>query len=125
MVSDNRIKHDPLTRSLALKLFEQGFGYKFVSSHFGIPRNTVQQWYYKYRAIDPGGVLMMGGKQKKYSYDLKLEAAKAVVERGMSYSESLRELPNRSKVAIVSALSGQFPLAILLECVALARSSYY
>ena len=68
---------------------------------------------------------MMGGKQKKYSYDLKLEAAKAALERGMSYSESLRELPNRTKVAIVSALSGQFPLAILLECVALARSSYY
>lgn len=38
---------------------------------------------------------------------------------------SIKELPNRTKVAIVSALSGQFPLAILLECVALARSSYY
>ena len=89
MVSDNRVKHDPLTRSLALELFERGFGYMFVSSHLGIPRDTVRQWYYKYSAIGPGGVLMMGGKQKKYSYDLKLEAAKAVVERGMSYSEAM------------------------------------
>ncbi len=47
---------------------------------------------------------MMGGKQKKYSYYLKPEAAKAALERGMSYLESLRELPNRTKVAIVSAL---------------------
>ncbi|MFP5522556.1 helix-turn-helix domain-containing protein, partial [Peptococcus simiae] len=62
MVSDNRVKHDPLTRSLALELFERGFGYMFVSSHLGIPRDTVRQWYYKYSVIGSGGVLMMGGK---------------------------------------------------------------
>lgn len=97
----------------------------FVSSYLGIPRDTVRQGYYKYSVSGSGGVLMMGGKQKKYSYYLKLEAAKAALERGMSYSESLRELPSRTKIASVSALSGQFPLAILLEYVALAQSSYY
>ncbi|MFP5521979.1 hypothetical protein, partial [Peptococcus simiae] len=63
MVSDNRVKHDPLTQSLALELFEREFGYMFVSSHLGIPRDTVRQWYYKYSDIGSGGVLMMGGKR--------------------------------------------------------------
>lgn len=89
MPSDNRVKYDLSVRSLALELFEQGFGYNFVSSYLGIPKATVRQWLYKYRAMSIGGVLQMGGKQKKYSYELKLEAAKAVVDRGVSYSEAM------------------------------------
>ena len=34
-------------------------------------------------------------------------------------------LPNREKAAVVSELSGQYPLSDLLECAGLARSSYY
>ena len=34
-------------------------------------------------------------------------------------------LPNREKAAVVSGLSGQYPLSELLECAGLARSSYY
>lgn len=90
MHRDKRAKHDPVMRSIALTLFEQGFGYKFVSSHLGIPKDTVRQWYYRYNAVGIEGVLKMGGKQKKYSYELKLEAVKAVVEGGMSYSEAMK-----------------------------------
>lgn len=39
--------------------------------------------------------------------------------------ESGKALSNREKAAIVSELSGLYPLAVLLECAGLARSSYY
>lgn len=100
MPSDHRAKHDPLMRSLALEMFEQGLGRNSVASTLGIPVDTVREWFYKYRAMGAEGVLLVGGKQKKYSYELKLEVVKAILEDGMSYSEAMQQydIASRSPV---------------------------
>lgn len=87
MPSDLRTKYDPDMRRLAASLFERGSGFKSVATSLGLPPGTVKQWCYTYNATGLEGLLLMGSAHRKYSYEQKLAAAKAVVEDRRSVSE--------------------------------------
>ena len=71
----------------AVRCFERGFGCEAVSRALGIPRSTVLRWLYAYRAL--GKEALAVTKHRTYPHDLKVEAAKAVVEGRMTKSEAM------------------------------------
>ena len=79
------MRHDETTRLEAAGLFERGFGYKYAASVLGLPHRTVKQWLYTYRAS--GKEALFVTSHKTYSHDLKVAAARDVVESGMTRSD--------------------------------------
>lgn len=90
MPVDMRSRYDHETRMRALEMFQGGRGYKSVSKRLGIPEDTVRKWWQKYQSLGPSGVLSVGGTQKSYPYELKLAAARAVVDEGKTEVEAMR-----------------------------------
>ena len=90
MSIDRRVHHDKESRRRAVELFEQGYGYEAVANLLVIPKDTMRQWLYKCRSNGSEGVLTIGGKQKKYTFEMKVTATKAVVDRGMSKLEAMK-----------------------------------
>lgn len=59
----------------AAKLFEQGYGYKAVSTQLGVNRETTRDWSYTWRAL--GSEVLCGlDEPKSYSSEVKLAAVK-------------------------------------------------
>ena len=86
-------------RYKAAKLFEQGLGYKAVSSYLGISRETVRDWSYTWRALGSKGLCTSKNSRPVYSSELKL----AVVHdrlNGDSVVEVMKRyrIPNRQRV---------------------------
>lgn len=76
---------DPLplpVRQMAAELFSQGVGGKGVASALGLPEKTVEGWLYTHRAL--GKEALFVTTHKKYSHELKVAAARDVVENGMT-----------------------------------------
>lgn len=74
--------HDLPLRQMAAELFSQGVGDKGVASALGLPEKTVERWLYTYRAL--GKEALFVTTRKKYSHELKVAAARDVVENGMT-----------------------------------------
>lgn len=74
--------HDLSVRQMAADLFSQGVGDKGVASAIGLPEKTAEKWLYTYRALGKEGLFVT--TYKKYSYELKVAAARDVVENGMT-----------------------------------------
>lgn len=79
------MRYDSLARQMAADLFSRGIGSGGVASALGIPRKTTQKWQYTYRAL--GKEALFVTTHKKYSYELKVAAARDVVESGMTRSD--------------------------------------
>lgn len=75
------------TRAEAIRLFDMGFADKLVGRLLGIPHDTVRKWLYAYRAL--GREALFVTKHRTYSHDLKVEAAKAVIEGRMTKPEAM------------------------------------
>ena len=59
----------------AAKLFEQGYGYKAVSTQLGVNRETTRDWSYTWWAL--GSEVLCGlDEPKSYSSEVKLAAVK-------------------------------------------------
>jgi len=71
----------------AIGLFDSGVGYKGVAAMLGFPKTTVRKWLYTYRAQGKEALLVT--THKKYSYELKLAAARDVVEGGMTKPDAM------------------------------------
>ena len=198
MPGNLRVRYDIDLRRRAAEMFAEGRGYHATATELGLPPTTVRKWHRTYVALGVGGLSIMGKTHRSYPWELKVEAARAVVEDGeakadvmarfeiaslsplerwcgayredgpdalrpkpkgrpkgstapsrpMTREQELERriqkleaenaylkkidspeggdaLPNRVKAAAVSELSGRYPLADLLECAGLARSSYY
>ena len=76
------MKHDSLTRRKAAELFERGVGNKGVASALQVPEKTARKWQYTYRALGKEALFVTA--HKKYSHELKVAAARDVVENGMT-----------------------------------------
>ena len=83
-----RCKHDEKTKRLAVDLFEKGYGENSAASALAVPRETVKQWLYIFRASGLEGLLAMGSKRTKYAYEQKVAAASAVVDDGMAKADA-------------------------------------
>lgn len=80
--------YDKSTRERACGLFAAGVGYKPVARLLGVPREAVRKWHLTYRAVGEDALLDMGS-QRRYDYDTKVAAAKAVVDDGLSKPEAM------------------------------------
>ena len=76
-----RERHD------ALSLFKRGYGCEAVAKQMGISRNTVRKWLYTYRAIGEEALFM--SSHKTYDLRTKIDAARAVLEDGLSVQEAM------------------------------------
>lgn len=85
-------------RAEAVRYFEMGLADRAVARLLGIHRGTVRNWLYAYRAL--GKEALFVSKHKTYPHDLKVEAAKAVVEGKMSKPEAMEAFGLKSKTQI-------------------------
>lgn len=79
------MRHDAETLKRAAGLFDAGFGYKLVASRLGIPRKTAMKWEYTVRAL--GKEALFVTTHRKYGYELKVQAARDIVDAGMTKAE--------------------------------------
>ena len=92
------MKYGMDTRAEAVRYFELGFANQAVGGLLGIPHETVKRWLYIYRAL--GKEALYVTKHKTYPHDVKVEAAKAVVEGGITKPEAMKLYGLKSKTQI-------------------------
>ena len=97
MSIDLRVKHDLESRRRAVELFDAGVGCKPAAEALSIPRETVREWQWVYRAFGSEALLSMGGKQSSYTFEQRVAAASAVVDGGMAKADAMAEFGIRSK----------------------------
>lgn len=85
-------------RRRAADLFEQGYGYKAVSTELGVNRETVRDWSYTWRALG-SDVLCSEGDHKHYAPEVKLAAVQDR-ERGVSMVDVMKRygIHNRNRI---------------------------
>ena len=79
--------HDRALREKAIERFDAGFGYESTAHELGLPVGTVMKWRYTYGALGKGALFVTS--HKKYSHELKVAAARDVVERGMTLADAM------------------------------------
>lgn len=79
------MRHDVETLKGAAALFDAGFGYKLVAARLGVPRKTAMKWEYTFRAL--GKEALFVTTHRKYSHELKVQAARDIVDAGMTKVE--------------------------------------
>lgn len=97
MSIDLRVKHDLESRRRAVELFDAGVGCKPAAEALSVPRETVREWQWLYRAFGSEALLSMGGKQSRYTFEQRVAAASAVVDGGMAKADAMAEFGIRSK----------------------------
>lgn len=87
------------TRKRAAELFEQGYGYKAVSTELGVNRETIRDWSYTWRALGSEALCGLDPERKTYSPELKL-AAVHDREKGVSVVEVMHRygIGNRNRI---------------------------
>jgi len=86
---DNRVKHSTETRIAAARLFDAGFGFSWVASQIGIPKDTGRDWFDSHRQGRLVGLGLMGVR-KSYTVELKLAAVQKFLA-GSTKAEILLE----------------------------------
>ena len=97
MSIDLRAKHDLESRRRAVELFDAGVGCKPAAEALSVPRETVREWQWVYRAFGSEALLSMDGKQSSYTFEQRVAAASAVVDDGMAKADAMAEFGIRSK----------------------------
>ena len=97
MSIDLRVKHDLESRRRAVELFDAGVGCKPAAEALSVPRETVREWQWVYRAFGSEALLSMGGKQSRHTFEQRVAAASAVVDGGMAKTDAMAEFGIRSK----------------------------
>ena len=100
MSIDLRLKHDLESRRRAVELFDAGVGCKPAAEALSVPRETVREWQWVYRAFGSEALLTMDGKQARYTYEQKVAAASAVVDGGATKAEAMAELGIMSRAPL-------------------------
>ncbi len=84
-----RTIYDAVTRSRAAELYDEGYGVRTIADLIKVPYEAVRQWIDTYRSVGIEGLMVMGHKYTKYSFETKVAAARAVVDDGMSKAEAM------------------------------------
>ena len=82
MPDDLRIKYDSSVRLRAAELFAAGYGYRATATQLGIDPYAVRGWRRTYIASGVGGLSVMGKTSRSYPWEVRVAAARAVVEGG-------------------------------------------
>jgi len=96
-----RRTHSEETRRVFVEAIQKGRGYESASKIAGIPFSTGWAWYQRHRA---GHSLMWAGVEspRTYSPEVKLAAAKAVVDDGETRAEVLQRFQIRAHATLTS-----------------------
>ena len=115
--------HDLPVRQMAAELFSQGVGDKGVASALGLPEKTAERWLYTYRAL--GKEALFVTTHKKYSHELKVAAARDVVENGMTRPDAMAKygIASLSPLSIPSAKAGRLSVIRLIHRMCAGSSS--
>ena len=84
-----RTIYDAVTRSRAAGLYDEGYGVRSIADLIHVPYAAVRQWIDTYRSVGIEGLMVMGRKYTKYSFETKLAAARAVVDEGMTKADAM------------------------------------
>ncbi|ACV21646.1 Transposase and inactivated derivatives [Slackia heliotrinireducens] len=84
-----RTIYDAVTRSRAAELYDEGYGVRTIADLIEVPYEAVRQWIDTYRSVGIEGLMVMGHKYTKYSFETKVAAARAVVDDGVSKAEAM------------------------------------
>lgn len=82
------MRHGMGIRPEAARYFEMGYAEKAVSTLLAVPKSAVKERPYACRALGREALLVT--KHRTYSHELKVEAARAVLERRMPKPEAMR-----------------------------------
>lgn len=91
MCAESRVKYSMETRQRAIGLFEAGYGSQSAARVLGISPKAVRKWQLAYQSAGAEALLRMGEKRTKYTYEQKVAAASAVVDRGVTKPDAMRE----------------------------------
>lgn len=84
-----RTLHDVGLRRRAVELYEEGRGRDSIARLLGIPVGTVRKWLDTYRSVGMGALVAMGAKRTAYPFEVKVAAARAVVDEGLTAPEAM------------------------------------
>lgn len=76
------MRHKACEKEEAAALFDLGYGEKSAARELGLPVRTAKNWLYTYRAL--GKEALFVTSHKKYGHELKVAAARDLVENGMT-----------------------------------------
>lgn len=84
-------------RLRAAELFEQGHGYKAVSTELGVNRETIREWSYTWRALGTEGLL--ASDRNHYPSELKLAVVRDR-QAGLSVVDVMEkyQINNRNRI---------------------------
>lgn len=80
MSEDLRLRYDGGMRLMAAEMFAEGLGYHAAATKLALPPATVRKWHCTYVSLGIEGLLVMGKRSRSYCWELKVAAAKAVVD---------------------------------------------
>lgn len=84
-----RTIYDAAARSRAAELYDEGHGVKAIADSIHVPYEAVRKWIDTYRSVGIEGLMAMGRKYARYSFETKLAAARAVVDGGMTRADAM------------------------------------
>mgnify|MGYP000869118776 CR=1 FL=1 len=93
-------RHDEDTRRRAAEMFGSGVGHKAVAGTLGLSASTVRKWHLTYRAIGAEGLLDTGRTHRRYDYETKLAAVRAVVEEGATKAQAMERFGIASRTPL-------------------------
>ncbi|WP_169628137.1 helix-turn-helix domain-containing protein, partial [Adlercreutzia mucosicola] len=89
------MRHGTDVRVEAVRCFEAGYAEKAVGRMLGISVTIARKWLYAYRALGKEALFVTG--HNTYPHELKVEAAKAVIEGRMTKPAAMKAYGLRSK----------------------------
>ncbi|MCI1984515.1 MAG: helix-turn-helix domain containing protein [Bifidobacteriaceae bacterium] len=99
MRPDARVHYDEEFRKQVVAELEAGHGKRYLSTLFEVSTDVARNWVRTFKAAGAAGILNMGTRSKKYSYDTKLAAVRDHIDGGISTTQVM------AKYAIVSPAS--------------------
>ena len=140
---DTNLKLDAIKRCFSL-----GEGVEYVSRDIGYSRASIYSWYRKYQKFGVAGLMSSKKQIKRENIDFNIEHSKQqdiselqeqikqlqmevdVLKEALNLLKkdpgiNITKLKNHEKAVVIDAVKDKYPLQPLLQCLCIAKSSYY
>ena len=81
---DKRVRYPAETKLRAVEMIRAGYGRDAIAAELGATGSAVRKWQRSCWTAGHGRSFAMGTDKRSYAFELKLEAARAVVDGGMA-----------------------------------------
>lgn len=86
---DKRVRYPAETKLRAVEMIRAGYGRDAIAAELGATGSAVREWQKSCWTAGHGRSFAMGTDKGSYAFELKLEAARAVVDGGMALPEAM------------------------------------